>query len=61
MAGQATEAPAQRQDLRQAKALVSSGFRILDEGGREAMLGWAAVMIRRQLRPEEEEGDDERR
>lgn len=61
MAGQATEAPAQRQELRQAKGLVSSGFRILDDGGRAAVLGWAAVVMRRQLRPEEEEGDDERR
>ena len=51
---------AQSQSLRQAMAVVSPAVRILDDEGREAVLGWAAVTIRRQLRPEEGEDDDER-
>jgi hypothetical protein len=51
---------AQSQSLRQAMAVVSPAVRILDDGGREAVLRWAAVMIRRQLRPEEGEEEDER-
>lgn len=51
---------AQSQSLRQMMAVVSPAVRILDDGGREAVLRWAAVTIRRQLRPEEGEDDDER-
>jgi hypothetical protein len=60
MAGQSAEELGQSQSLRPAMALVSAEVRILNHGGREAVLGWAAAIIRRQLRPEEAESDDER-
>jgi hypothetical protein len=52
---------AQSQSLRRMMAVVSPAVRILDDGGREAVLRWAAVTIRRQLRPEEGEEDDDER
>jgi hypothetical protein len=60
MAGQATGELAQSQALRQTTVVVSGGVGVLEDGSREAVLRWAAVIIRRQLRPEAEEEDDER-